>query len=190
MIRFQDGVPQALWYSQHASGEAFTYNATLKIKGRPVAYSGRGTHANYAIPGSVCTPIQNPFCCVSFVVLTRRLVTTTTPSPDTICQMALLSTTPATARCGIPPATTMRTAMTTRPPSSHHTTRAIPSTGCTLMANGVISRLPTRLEFSASTNTPAVPTVRNSRASFATTCAPTVMTAMSRTISSGKRFPR
>ncbi|CRG82846.1 Putative vacuolar protein sorting-associated protein TDA6 [Talaromyces islandicus] len=51
MIRFDNGEPQALWYSQHAGGEAFTYNATLKIKGRPVAYSGRGTHANYAIPG-------------------------------------------------------------------------------------------------------------------------------------------
>ncbi|KAH8690490.1 hypothetical protein BGW36DRAFT_439623 [Talaromyces proteolyticus] len=51
MVRFENGEPQALWYSQHASGEAFTYNATLKINGRPVAYSGRGTHANYAIAG-------------------------------------------------------------------------------------------------------------------------------------------
>jgi hypothetical protein len=56
MIRFDNGEPQALWYSQHAGGEAFTYNATLKINERPVAYSGRGTHANYAIEGSVFTP--------------------------------------------------------------------------------------------------------------------------------------
>lgn len=35
MIRFQDGVPQSLWYSQHASGEAFTYNAVQKSGVRP-----------------------------------------------------------------------------------------------------------------------------------------------------------
>ena len=30
MIRFQDGVPQAIWYSQHAEGQAFTYDAIDK----------------------------------------------------------------------------------------------------------------------------------------------------------------
>lgn len=30
MVRFQNGVPQAVWYSQHSNGEAFTYNATEK----------------------------------------------------------------------------------------------------------------------------------------------------------------
>jgi hypothetical protein len=49
--RFSKGVPQALWYSQHAGGEAFTYGATEKQGQRPVAYSGKGTHAVYAIPG-------------------------------------------------------------------------------------------------------------------------------------------
>lgn len=53
MIRFIDGAPQALWFSQHSSGEAFTYDCLLKINGRPVDYSGRGTHANYAIAGCV-----------------------------------------------------------------------------------------------------------------------------------------
>ncbi|KUL85265.1 hypothetical protein ZTR_07927 [Talaromyces verruculosus] len=51
MVRFENGEPQALWYSQHSGGEAFTYDAVLKIDGRPVAYSGQGTHANYAIEG-------------------------------------------------------------------------------------------------------------------------------------------
>jgi hypothetical protein len=51
MIRFSGGVPQALWFSQHASGEAFTYGATEKIGNRPVVYSAKGTHAVYAIPG-------------------------------------------------------------------------------------------------------------------------------------------
>ncbi|KAE8328542.1 hypothetical protein BDV39DRAFT_192116 [Aspergillus sergii] len=51
MIRFSEGVPQAIWYSQHASGQAFTYGATEKNGKRPIAYSGNGTHANYAISG-------------------------------------------------------------------------------------------------------------------------------------------
>ena len=54
MVRFVDGVPQAIWYSQHASGEAFEYGATKKYDGgdRPVVYVAEGTHANYATPGT------------------------------------------------------------------------------------------------------------------------------------------
>jgi hypothetical protein len=51
MIRFKDGVPQHVWYSQHSFGEAFTYRATEKVGKRPVSYSAKGSHANYAIPG-------------------------------------------------------------------------------------------------------------------------------------------
>lgn len=31
MVRFQNGVPSALWYSQHADGQAFTYEAVEKL---------------------------------------------------------------------------------------------------------------------------------------------------------------
>ncbi|KAL4997682.1 hypothetical protein BDV10DRAFT_195023 [Aspergillus recurvatus] len=51
MIRFQNGAPQAIWYSQHSGGQAFTYDATEKQGKRPVAYSGNGTHAVYSTPG-------------------------------------------------------------------------------------------------------------------------------------------
>ncbi|KAE8150489.1 hypothetical protein BDV25DRAFT_154325 [Aspergillus avenaceus] len=51
MIRFSKGVPDAIWYSQHATGQAFTYAATEKRDKRPIAYSAKGTHANYAITG-------------------------------------------------------------------------------------------------------------------------------------------
>lgn len=51
MIRFRDGLPQAIWFSQHASGEAFSYEAVMKQGNRPVVYSAKGTHANYAIDG-------------------------------------------------------------------------------------------------------------------------------------------
>lgn len=54
MIRFQDGVPVAIWYSQHNNGQAFTYptvEKSLLLPSRPIAYSARGSHANYAIPG-------------------------------------------------------------------------------------------------------------------------------------------
>lgn len=30
MVRFQDGVPTAVWYSQHSNGEAFTYETVQK----------------------------------------------------------------------------------------------------------------------------------------------------------------
>ncbi|KKK24202.1 hypothetical protein AOCH_000777, partial [Aspergillus ochraceoroseus] len=51
MVRFQNGTPQALWYSQHAGGQAFTYEATEKQGNRPIAYSANGTHAVYSIAG-------------------------------------------------------------------------------------------------------------------------------------------
>ncbi|OBT49315.1 hypothetical protein VE00_00370 [Pseudogymnoascus sp. WSF 3629] len=51
MIRFHSGVPEAIWFSQHGGGQAFAYDAVEKIGKRPVGYSARGTHANYASPG-------------------------------------------------------------------------------------------------------------------------------------------
>ncbi|EWC47694.1 hypothetical protein DRE_02894 [Drechslerella stenobrocha 248] len=51
MIRFKDGVPSAVWYSQHADGQAFTYSATRKNGKRPIGYSSKGSHANYAVDG-------------------------------------------------------------------------------------------------------------------------------------------
>lgn len=48
MVRFKDGEPQAVWYSQHDYGEAYSYSAVQKIGNRPVAFSARGSHANYA----------------------------------------------------------------------------------------------------------------------------------------------
>jgi len=54
MIRFENGVPQAVWYSQHGNGQAFTYTTVQKFNSgiRPISYSARGSHANYAIPGT------------------------------------------------------------------------------------------------------------------------------------------
>ncbi|KAI9730036.1 MAG: hypothetical protein M1818_008305 [Claussenomyces sp. TS43310] len=51
MIRFVKGVPQAVWYSQHGNGQAFAYSAVEKAGPRPITYSARGSHANYAIGG-------------------------------------------------------------------------------------------------------------------------------------------
>lgn len=33
MVRFQDGLPTAIWYSQHSNGEAFTYDVVNKYDG-------------------------------------------------------------------------------------------------------------------------------------------------------------
>jgi hypothetical protein len=51
MIRFIDGQPQSMWFSQHGGGQAFSYDVVEKIGLRPVSYSARGTHANYAVAG-------------------------------------------------------------------------------------------------------------------------------------------
>ena len=54
MVRFQNGTPQEVWYSQHDNGEAFTYNTTQKHADglRPIVFSANGSHANYAINGT------------------------------------------------------------------------------------------------------------------------------------------
>ncbi|EZF29009.1 hypothetical protein H101_07305 [Trichophyton interdigitale H6] len=52
MIRFRDGKPEAIWYSQHAAGQAFQYSATDKRGVRPIGFSGNGTHAVYATAGT------------------------------------------------------------------------------------------------------------------------------------------
>jgi hypothetical protein len=51
-IRFQDGVPKAVFFSEHNFGSAYSYEAVEKIGKRPVIYSAYGTHAMYAVPGT------------------------------------------------------------------------------------------------------------------------------------------
>ncbi|KAL8732295.1 MAG: hypothetical protein Q9166_002867 [cf. Caloplaca sp. 2 TL-2023] len=59
MIRFANGTPTQLWYSQHSFGEAFTYDCLEKQGTRPVAYSGNGSHAVYAVTGTHDHTIPN-----------------------------------------------------------------------------------------------------------------------------------
>ncbi|KAH6893365.1 vacuolar protein sorting-associated protein 62 [Thelonectria olida] len=54
MVRFQDGKPIGIYYSQHIDGRGYYWDdSTLNITddGRPIVYSGRGAHANYPEPG-------------------------------------------------------------------------------------------------------------------------------------------
>jgi hypothetical protein len=57
MVRFQNGIPRAMFLSEHAGGKAYTWRALEKRaqKGdkpaRPVIYSAVGSHAMYASPG-------------------------------------------------------------------------------------------------------------------------------------------
>ncbi|KAL9076488.1 MAG: hypothetical protein Q9157_003616 [Trypethelium eluteriae] len=52
MLRFQNGMPQTMWYSAHDSGFVYTYQAVDKNNSRPVVYASLGGHANYATPGT------------------------------------------------------------------------------------------------------------------------------------------
>jgi hypothetical protein len=63
MVRFENGVPRALFMSEHEGGQAYAWNSlerlnkTYNISGvetiisRPVVYSAVGSHAMYATPG-------------------------------------------------------------------------------------------------------------------------------------------
>lgn len=59
MIRFKNGVPQAVWYSQHGNGQAFTYSCLEKRGLRPIGYSANGSHAIFAIKGDHDHSIPN-----------------------------------------------------------------------------------------------------------------------------------
>ena len=57
MVRFQNGVPRAMFLSEHAGGKAYLWKALEKRAqkdgkpARPVIYSAVGSHAMYASPG-------------------------------------------------------------------------------------------------------------------------------------------
>ncbi|TWU72786.1 hypothetical protein ED733_003771 [Metarhizium rileyi] len=53
MIRFRDGKPNGIYYSQHLGGAAYDWNHTaLSLKdGRPFVFSAYGSHANYVSSG-------------------------------------------------------------------------------------------------------------------------------------------
>ncbi|KAL2259236.1 hypothetical protein VTK26DRAFT_7158 [Humicola hyalothermophila] len=57
MVRFQHGIPRAMFLSEHAGGKAYTWHALEKRAQkddkppRPVIYSAVGSHAMYASPG-------------------------------------------------------------------------------------------------------------------------------------------
>ncbi|KAK3208211.1 hypothetical protein GRF29_96g1729895 [Pseudopithomyces chartarum] len=50
-VRFQDGIPKAVFFSEHSFGEAYTWDAVEKSGKRPVGFSATGTHAMYASAG-------------------------------------------------------------------------------------------------------------------------------------------
>uniref|UniRef100_A0A060SXM1 ARAD1A05192p n=1 Tax=Blastobotrys adeninivorans TaxID=409370 RepID=A0A060SXM1_BLAAD len=54
LVRFKDGQPQILWMSAHGGGSAYRFSAMEKLRtdsSRPIIFSARGTHANYASVG-------------------------------------------------------------------------------------------------------------------------------------------
>lgn len=52
MMRFENGVPRGIFFSEHEGGQAYTYEAVEKSGDRPVIYSAVGSHAMYALPGT------------------------------------------------------------------------------------------------------------------------------------------
>ncbi|KAF7550968.1 hypothetical protein G7046_g7853 [Stylonectria norvegica] len=52
MMRFENGVPRGVFFSEHEGGQAYAYEAVEKRGDRPVIYSAVGSHAMYALPGT------------------------------------------------------------------------------------------------------------------------------------------
>ncbi|KAI1372033.1 hypothetical protein F4677DRAFT_433802 [Hypoxylon crocopeplum] len=57
MMRFESGVPRAVFFSEHEGGQAYAWHAVEKHGNetqiqRPVIYSAVGSHAMYATPGN------------------------------------------------------------------------------------------------------------------------------------------
>lgn len=52
MMRFENGVPKGVFFSEHAGGQAYAYEAVEKRGVRPIIYSAVGSHAMYALPGN------------------------------------------------------------------------------------------------------------------------------------------
>ncbi|KAJ9652185.1 Vacuolar protein sorting-associated protein 62 [Neophaeococcomyces mojaviensis] len=51
-IRFYNGEPKEVFFSEHNFGSAYSYGAVEKLGKRPIIYSAVGSHAMYATPGS------------------------------------------------------------------------------------------------------------------------------------------
>lgn len=52
MVRFQDGIPRGVFFSEHEGGQAYAWEAVEKSStGRPIIYSAVGSHAMYPLPG-------------------------------------------------------------------------------------------------------------------------------------------
>lgn len=68
MVRFVNGVPDVIYYSEHSSGAAFKYSAVEKVGDRPVSYIAVGTHANYA----VCLHAHSHDVVLSLTTIQRR----------------------------------------------------------------------------------------------------------------------
>ncbi|KAJ3300391.1 hypothetical protein HK104_001355 [Borealophlyctis nickersoniae] len=52
VIRFKNGVPQSMWFSEHSGGEAYEFRVVKKTNdGRPITFVAVGSHANYANNG-------------------------------------------------------------------------------------------------------------------------------------------
>lgn len=52
MVRFENGNPRGVFFSEHEGGQAYSFDAVEKsANGRPVIYSAIGSHAMYPLPG-------------------------------------------------------------------------------------------------------------------------------------------
>ncbi|KAI5467144.1 hypothetical protein BGZ63DRAFT_370468 [Mariannaea sp. PMI_226] len=52
MVRFENGVPRGIFFSEHEGGQAYAFDAVEKRGDRPVIYSAVGSHAMYALPST------------------------------------------------------------------------------------------------------------------------------------------
>lgn len=153
MVRFANGAPQALWYSQHASGQAFTYQAVEKQGKRPLSYSGNGTHANYAIAGYVLllhlsllppldSSLKHSIFQTDWALCTPCTANMTTPFPASTFPPDSFSTTLTVVFFGIPLSTPGLIPMMWARRCSPHRAQRSPLHGWISTDSGVMTSLP------------------------------------------------
>ena len=52
MVRFENGEPRGIFFSEHEGGQAYAWEAVEQRGERPIIYSAVGSHAMYALPGT------------------------------------------------------------------------------------------------------------------------------------------
>lgn len=122
MIRFVDGKPSKVWFSQHSGGQAFKYDVLDKYDGGLRVSFSRLSRSQHIILTTINSP--SPTAQTAPTQSTPPTATTPTASPTSTSPKASSRTTPRRVHAGTPPYQHTTTPTTKTPKGSRRTTRS------------------------------------------------------------------